>query len=183
MGGGGKGGKSESQTEIDPQLRAASLDALDYAATAARLPFTPNRGAQIAAPTSQMQNSMYGANAASNAFGMGTTALNLPQTIITPNGIQSYTTGDIYDQSKAASYTPQMQDSIDSLFVDPQTGLIPEFRSPIYNPHYGGGKGQPARPGLPNRYPYGGNGPPAGSGGAASFPIWDGSRRNPNSGR
>jgi len=182
MGGGGKGGKSESKTEIDPQLQAASLDALDYAATAARLPFTPNRGAQIAAPTSQMQNSMQGANTASSAFGLATAPMSAPQTVTTPNGIESYTSGGVYDQAKAASYTPEMQDSIDSLFVDPQTGLIPEFRSPIYNPHYGGGKGQPARPGLPSRYPYGGNDTPAVSAAAGSLPFWDSSRNSTGGG-
>ena len=161
MSGGGKGGQTETQTQIDPQLQAASQDALDYAATAARLPFTPNRGAQIAAPTTQMQNSMQGANTASSAFGMSPSTLNLPQTMTTPNGIEAYGSGGIYDQAIDASYTPEMRQSIDELFINPEDGLIRGERSPIYEPHYGGGKGQPAQSGLPNRWPYGGGTRPA----------------------
>lgn len=150
----GKGKGGETKTQIDPQLQAASLDALDYAASAARLPFTPNRGVQIAAPTSQMVSSMQGSNSAASAFGLGSAPLNLPGAEQTSNGISGYSTGGIYDQSLNSSYSPGMRQSIDELFADPKSGLIREHRSPLHQPHYGGGKGQPQRPGLADRQPY-----------------------------
>lgn len=144
MSGGGKGGTSSNQVKIDPNLERASKDMLDYAAAAASTPYTPNRGNTVAAFTPLQQAAHANANSGAGAFGLSTANANaspIGPATIGENGIAGYNTGAMYDQNKAASFTPALSSSIDRLFADPTTGRAGgAHQSPLYRSIYGGGK-------------------------------------------
>lgn len=146
MSGGGKGGQSTQQ--IDPALTAAARDALDFSASAAAIPFSPNRGVQIAGFTPQQQAAFANANTAAGALGLATGAApTMPALETNAAGIQGYSTGASYDDMLNKSVTPGMQAAIAQLFANPNTGEFTGPQGPLATDKYkdmpgvaGGGK-------------------------------------------
>jgi len=147
MAGGGKGG-TKSQ-KIDPGLTAAARDALDFAAAAAAVPYSPNMGVQFAAFTPQQQAAFQGANSAATAFGLpsaGPTSMPKPKT--SASGIKGYSTAADYQQIKNQSMSSGLQAALDALFANKKTGATAAPpNSPLYKGRYaampgieGGGK-------------------------------------------
>lgn len=127
-GGGAKGGTQTQTNEIDPALTAAARDALDMASAAAAIPYSPNRGIQIAAFTPQQEAAFAGSNQAARAFGMSPAAeLSMPNVQTTASGVRGYSTGADYDQALNQSVSPELQQSISALFASPDGG---EFTGP-----------------------------------------------------
>lgn len=109
-GGGGKGGKQETQVRLDPRLEEGAAKAVAGALMAAGLDYTPNRGATIAAFTPQQLAAFQGADQAASAFGLptgGGSPMPTPET--NSMGIQGYSTGGIYDENLAKSVSPEQQ--------------------------------------------------------------------------
>ena len=124
-GGGGKGGSQTQTTQMDPALTAAARDGLDMAAAAAAIPYSPNRGVQIASFTPQQKAAFAGADAASGAFGLGTVGpAAMPEEFTTASGIKGYKTGADFDEMRDASYSAGLQGEIAKLFADPETGAF-----------------------------------------------------------
>lgn len=107
-GGGGKGGKTETTTRLDPRLEEGAASAVAGALQSAGLDYSPNRGATIAAFTPQQQAAFQGANEAAAAFGLPTGGVNMPAAE-SMGGIEGYSTGGLYDEMLKKSMTPQQQ--------------------------------------------------------------------------
>lgn len=146
MAGGGKGG--ESRQQIDPALTAAARDALDFAYAGAAIPYSPNRGVTIAGFTPQQLAAFNSSNEAAEAFGLATGEVSLPATETAANGIQGYSTGELYDENRDASVSPGLQRAISQLFANPRTGAFSGPGGPLFRGEYaampatagGGGK-------------------------------------------
>ncbi len=110
MAGGGKGGSEETTVKLPPELEKGAIGALAGALRSAALPYTPNRGATIAAFSPQQQAAFEGANQAAAAFGMPTGGGGyLPQAETTAQGYKGYSTGGLYDQMLNQSVSPENQ--------------------------------------------------------------------------
>jgi len=108
MAGGGKGGSEEQIVRLDPRLEEGAANAIALAMQSAALPYRPNRGVTVAGMSPQQQAAFQGADQAAQAFGLpGSQGSYLPQTQTTPEGYRGYSTGGTYDQSIAASLSPQ----------------------------------------------------------------------------
>ena len=144
-GGGGKGGSSNSSQQIDPGLTAAARDALDFASAGAAMPFSANRGVQIAGFTPQQEAGMAAADTAAAAFGLPSTGgvTGMPATETSATGIQGYSTGGEFDAMRDASMSPGLQDALAQLFADPTTGEFDGPSGPLYSGRYA------AMPGIP----------------------------------
>lgn len=146
----GKGKSSKSETKIDPRLTDASLDALDYAMVAARMPNLPNRGVRIAAFTPAQEAGFSGTNAMARSMGLTTAPVGagMPAVETAGNGVRGYSTGTVYDANKAASMGPGMISAMDALFADPKTGKLPTATSALFQQIYGtkSGKGSTKTP-------------------------------------
>lgn len=120
-GGGGKGG--ESTVRMDRNLSGSAKDALDRAARASKIPYSPNRGVTIAAFTPQQQAAMANASAAAEAFGMaGGNPAAMPATETNAMGIEGYSTGALYDEMRDKSLSPTLQAAIDKFFISRNGG-------------------------------------------------------------
>lgn len=156
MSGGGKGG--QQSTKVDPMLKQAARDVLDFGAAAAAVPFSPNRGVQFAAFTPQQEAGMGAANDAASAFGMRTAEpLAMPQAYTTASGITGYATGADYDEMRNASMSPELQAAINALFADPVTGQFNGPGGPLMQANYGGGGAGGGSGGTGGGLSYGGS--------------------------
>lgn len=136
-GGGGKGGSQTQTTQMDPALTAAARDGLDMAAAAAAIPYSPNRGVQVAGFTPQQTASFAGANAAASALGLGSAdPVTMPQEFVTDSGIRGYKTGADFDQMRDQSFSPAMQGEIAKLFANPDTGAFNGPAGSLYKGRY-----------------------------------------------
>jgi hypothetical protein len=134
-GGGGKGG-TQSQ-EIDPGLTAAARDALDFSAAAAALPYSPNRGVQIAGFTPQQEAAFANSDAAAGALGLATGGRpTMPALETSANGIKGYSTGANFDEIKNKSMSPELQEAMAKLFANPETGEFNGPSGPLYSGRY-----------------------------------------------
>lgn len=147
-GGGGKGG--QTQTQIDPALAAAARDAIEFAGAAAAIPYSPNRGVQIADFTPQQKAAMESSNMAAAAFGMPTGAAPaMPAVETSAGGIRGFSTGAEFDAMKNKSVTPGLQAAIAQLFANPNTGNFDQPGGPLMRGtenDVGGGKGASTNP-------------------------------------
>ncbi len=140
-GGGGKGGSSSSSTQIDPAITAAARDMLDTANAVSAIPYSPNRGVQVAAFTPQQEAAFKAADSAASAFGLpsagGSATSAIPAAEKSASGIAGYSFNKDYDATQKASVSPGLQDAINKLYADRATGEYNgKSDSPLYEPKY-----------------------------------------------
>ena len=126
-------GKTSEQTQtntIDPNLSEMSHAALQQAQAASMIPFMPNRGVRVAAFNPMQEAGFAGANAAASAAGLPTGAAPGMPPVEMLNGIPGYSTGSMYDTVMDQSVPQGMQDYINAMFVDPNTGALPGWATP-----------------------------------------------------
>jgi hypothetical protein len=141
--GSSKAGKDTAETKIDPRLTEASVDALDYGALAARLPYMPNRGTVFAAEAPGQIDARNNNQSAASALGMQASSSEgyMPAPQRDSAGFLGYSPAGVFDRNMDESMSPGMRRSLDLLYADPATGQYYDEQSPLYQPVYGGGKG------------------------------------------
>jgi len=103
MGGGGKGGSrnttSETRVRLDPRMEEGAAQGIAAALRSASLPYTPNRGIQIAGFAPQELAAMESADDAASAFGFGAGGTDyLPPTLMSDSGFTGYSPALLYDE-------------------------------------------------------------------------------------
>lgn len=151
-----RGGGQRETTRMPKWLEEAMQQNLDRAGYAASLGFTPNYGVDVAAFTPMQQAAMQGTNAAAGAFGMptvGTPGMGMPQTRDAGNGIQGYSSGDVYQQAlqELRNINPAQYAALQAPFYNPVTGAAPTApgssqAAQDFNPLANGGAGGPRNP-------------------------------------
>ena len=141
--GSSKAGKDTAETKIDPRLTEASVDALDYGALAARLPYMPNRGTVFAAEAPGQIDARNNNQSAASALGMQASPSDgyMPAPQRDSAGFLGYSPAGVFDRNMNESMSPEMRRSLALLYADPTTGQYYDEQSPLYQPVYGGGKG------------------------------------------
>lgn len=117
-GGGGKGGKkkTETQVKLDPDLKRRAEEVYEASRKAAGIGFAPNRAPRIAAFTPQQLAAMNSVNDAAAAFGMDTAPVAVPEPE-TVGGMSGYSTGALYDEAMSRfppEYLSAIQGAIDA---------------------------------------------------------------------
>ena len=141
---GGKGGSQTSQVEIPQYLEDASKKMLNRASAVQGVGYMPYMGPDVAALTQPQQQAMQSNIDAASAFGLVDPGLDamagMPQAQDF-NGVQGYSSFDMYDQAVAdlAASRPGQVAAYDKLFVDPVTGLGGPGN--LFNGYVGGGGG------------------------------------------
>jgi hypothetical protein len=141
---GGKGGTQTSQVEIPRYLEDASKKMLNRASAVQGVGYMPYMGPDVAALTQPQQQAMQSNIDAASAFGLVDPGLDamagMPQAQDF-NGVQGYSSFDMYDQAVAdlAASRPGQVAAYDKLFVDPVTGLGGPGN--LFNGYVGGGGG------------------------------------------
>ena len=155
---GGKGGSQTSQVEIPQYLEDASKKMLNRASAVQGVGYMPYMGPDVAALTQPQQQAMQSNIDAASAFGLVDPGLDamagMPQAQDF-NGVQGYSSFDMYDQAVAdlAASRPGQVAAYDKLFVDPVTGLGGPGN--LFNGYVGGGGGGPGpgdNGGAPTHY-------------------------------
>ena len=141
---GGKGGSQTSQVEIPQYLEDASKKMLNRASAVQGVGYMPYMGPDVAALTQPQQQAMQSNIDAASAFGLvdpGLDAMAGMPEAQDFNGVQGYSSFDMYDQAVAdlAASRPGQVAAYDKLFVDPVTGLGGPGN--LFNGYVGGGGG------------------------------------------
>lgn len=113
----GKGGSQTTRVELDPRLEEGAAQAIAAAFNSAALPYTPNRGVQIAGFAPQELAAMRGANSAAAAMGFGSPAMGsyLPAPTQTAGGFYGYSPASAYDEMMAQSVSAENAAQRDAL--------------------------------------------------------------------
>jgi hypothetical protein len=128
---GGKGGSNTSSVQIPSWLEGPAKENLAKAKMASEVGYMPYYGPDVAA---QNANQLLGNQAtydAAAAFGLvpqgGDANAGVPTAQQFAGGITGYSSGDLYDQAVAelAERRPGQYAMNQSMFVDPQTGVVP----------------------------------------------------------
>ena len=126
-------GGSQSTKTIIPENQQAAADAnLARAQIAAAIGYTPYYGPDVAAFTPVQEGVFRQTADTARAFGMDAPRTNrdirggLPRATEYAGGVRGYSSGDLFDQSllELERRRPAQKALIDSLFIDPVTGMM-----------------------------------------------------------
>lgn len=183
---GGKGGSTTQSVQIPSWMEDAARRNLGRAEQTSQLGYMPYYGPDVAAPSPMLQSAWQGVSDQAGAFGLGPrerdVMAGMPTAKTYEGGVTGYSSGDLYDQALAEFRTrrPGQAANYDLMFVDPQTGLMPQpgqqQPAPIEGqpvPMQSGGEGGGAGQGFD-----GGATQPAVYGVGATVPEWLGERFN-----
>lgn len=127
----GGGGSSTTQVQtLPPWLQDAAKENLARARYVSQIGYTPDYGIDVAAFSPMQQASMQNSANAAAAFGLQAPVdvmANMPRAKVSNLGFSGYSSGDLFDQSMGAlkSRRPGQYDAINSMFVNPQSGSMP----------------------------------------------------------
>lgn len=136
------GGKRTSETNIDPDLKAASLETLKLADQAGRLGFTPYTGPTVAGFTPSQAAAVANTNQAASAFGLAESAgpaMTGGEVIPGTGGAVGYSPYGIYEQA-LANMDPEKRAMIEAFLRPPE-----QTQAPVAVPEAGSNRNR-ARP-------------------------------------
>ena len=126
-----KGGSTSSTVSVPQYIEDAAKRNLNRADDISKIGFTPDYGPTVAAATPMMEAAAQNVANTADYFGVGSNmsqrdimgGMDDPTTYA--NGVRGYSASPIYEQSLAAlaEKRPGQYDYINSMFIDPVTGL------------------------------------------------------------
>jgi hypothetical protein len=131
---GGKGGSQTSAVTIPEWLKGPSQRAIQRGEDISQVGFVPYSGPDVAAFAPAQLQSFQNVGAAADAFGLGggdlTSGLPTPETFA--GGVQGFSAAPLYEQALAElqQSRPGQFDAINSFFLDPVTGALPQSAIP-----------------------------------------------------
>ena len=132
---GGKGGSTTSTVEVPQYIEDAARRNLERADLISKIGYVPYFGPDVAAFTPQQEAAFAGTQQLAGAFGTPTTmdmGVPAPQTFA--GGVRGYSSAPMFEQAQfeLGRRRPAQKAFIDSLFIDPVTGLFnPISTTPI----------------------------------------------------
>ena len=126
-----KGGSTSSTVAVPQYIEDAARRNLSRADDISKIGFTPNYGPDVAAGTPMMEAAAQNVADTANAFGVRSTMSQqdtmggMPAPTTYAGGVQGYSSAPMFEQSleTLAEKRPGQYDYINSMFIDPVTGL------------------------------------------------------------
>ena len=126
-----KGGSTSSTVAVPQYIEDAARRNLSRADDISKIGFTPNYGPDVAAGTPMMEAAAQNVADTANAFGVRSTMSQqdtmggMPAPTTYAGGVRGYSAAPIFEQSleTLAEERPGQYDYINSMFIDPVTGL------------------------------------------------------------